>query len=271
MEHCVTTYLEKTVWDKVDQSETPDAFVDYLHRLDQRALTTDYRSRFLDAMPVCSADRVLDVGCGIGSDSRLLAKRMSLGSVTGVDFSRHMVRRAKDEASKGLRYAAGDMCCLPFLTDHFDGVFCNRVLMHLDRPFDAIQEMVRVIKPGGWMALWEPAWLESQILPDSIIARDMIEVHSQSFAHGNVGSELADMAQRAGCRIEHAVTQCDTLHDFETAWSMANFERTMHRVVDLGAFTIQDMMQWKEGLAAADGEQKFGMTLCAGVCIVRKV
>jgi hypothetical protein len=42
-------------------------------------------------------------------------------------------------------------------------------------------------------------------------------------------------------------------------------------VTTLGTFTMQDMMQWKEGLAVADGQKTFGMTLCAGVCIARKV
>lgn len=44
-----------------------------------------------------------------------------------------------------------------------------------------------------------------------------------------------------------------------------------HCVTTLDVFTMQDMMQWKEGLAVADGQKTFGMTLCAGVCIARKV
>jgi len=94
-----------------------------------------------------------DVGCGVGTVTALLAELVGpQGRVTGIDASRPQL----DQAEKWLAGRAGSVrfveasatgTGLP--SDQFDLVYCRFLLMHLTEPVAALQEMKRLLKPGG--------------------------------------------------------------------------------------------------------------------------
>ena len=57
-----------------------------------------------------------------------------------------------------VRYATGDVCALDLADDSFDGVWCERVLQHVDDAERAIGELVRVTRPGGRICLIDTDW-----------------------------------------------------------------------------------------------------------------
>jgi demethylmenaquinone methyltransferase/2-methoxy-6-polyprenyl-1,4-benzoquinol methylase len=97
--------------------------------------------------------RVLDCGVGTGALSIALARVLSIPfKLDGVDISPRMLERA----SRGLRATdlgvtlrLGDMRALPYDNDVFDLAMTAHVLEHLVDPRAALNEMVRVLKPGG--------------------------------------------------------------------------------------------------------------------------
>jgi ubiquinone/menaquinone biosynthesis C-methylase UbiE len=95
--------------------------------------------------------RVLDVGCGTGRLAALLAERHAC-RVWGVDVSPEMLAVARERVPRGvgLKRAAGED--LPFRDDTFERVTITLVAHHLDRP-RALAEIVRVLEPGGRLAL----------------------------------------------------------------------------------------------------------------------
>lgn len=96
---------------------------------------------------------ILDAGCGTGAISKHL---LQFGDIHGVDFAEDAVQIA---ASNGIRAVYGDICALPFADNFFDGVICTDVLYHkaVD-PQKAVQELHRVLKPGGILLLRVPAF-----------------------------------------------------------------------------------------------------------------
>ncbi|HEU4465475.1 MAG TPA: class I SAM-dependent methyltransferase [Agromyces sp.] len=100
--------------------------------------------------------RVLDVGCGPGTISIDLARRVRPGSVTGIDASAEIVARATGlAASEGVanaEFRVGDAYALAFDDDTFDVVHAHQVMQHLGRPVDVMREIRRVLKPGGVFA-----------------------------------------------------------------------------------------------------------------------
>jgi SAM-dependent methyltransferase len=96
----------------------------------------------------------LDVGCGPGFTDKYLVDEFD--SVAGVDVSEQMVERAK-KTNPGSRYVAYDGTRLPFGRGSFDLSFAICVLHHVEPP-DRIfftNELVRVTRPGGLIALFE--------------------------------------------------------------------------------------------------------------------
>jgi SAM-dependent methyltransferase len=117
---------------------------------------------------------VLDVGCGVGHWSMLLASVMPGDvRVTGVDRERSWIEQARARAAaRGVdarfSYRQGEAERLPFPDDSFDLTTCQTVLIHLPDPAAAIAEMRRVTRPGGLVAVAEPNNLAEALLLDSI-------------------------------------------------------------------------------------------------------
>jgi SAM-dependent methyltransferase len=103
-------------------------------------------------------DRVLDVACGPGNFSRSFARAVGAsGLVVGIDASKTMLDRGADDLRRSevdnLALIRGDATALPFLDASFDAACCFAALHLFADPFDALDEMTRVLAPGGRIAL----------------------------------------------------------------------------------------------------------------------
>ena len=116
-------------------------------RLDEPAMAL----RMLELHP---GDSVLDVGCGPGNFTRAFARACFDGLAVGLDASRTMLDQAvREQNPANVRYVRGDAAALPFPDATFDAVCCFAALYFIAEPIQAIDEMVRVLAPGGRIAL----------------------------------------------------------------------------------------------------------------------
>jgi SAM-dependent methyltransferase len=95
--------------------------------------------------------RILDVGCGIGTYVRRF-RRFS-EDVHGIEVEPERVAEASQELPNIVLAKGED---LPYPDDHFDLVFSNEVIEHVDDDRATAREMVRVTKPGGAIVLFAP-------------------------------------------------------------------------------------------------------------------
>ena len=98
-----------------------------------------------------SGSRVLEVAPGPGYLAIELVKQIGC-RLTGLDISQTFTRIAGDNARKaGLRidFERGDAADLPFPPDQFDFIVCRAAFKNFTRPLLALNEMHRVLKPGG--------------------------------------------------------------------------------------------------------------------------
>ena len=96
-----------------------------------------------------SRDRVLEVGCGKGRFLRVIQEAHPECDCTGVDISREFL----DAVPEGIHTVQGSLETIPCPSNAFDVVFSVEALEHSPDPPAAIEEMVRVARPGGWVAI----------------------------------------------------------------------------------------------------------------------
>jgi SAM-dependent methyltransferase len=108
-------------------------------------------------------DRLLDVGCGVGR--HLLELSRVPGLHFGFDWAREDLHKAAywfhlmgrgGAAQGGVYFVQGDVSRLPFAGGYFDRVVCTEVLEHVDNDRAVLAELVRVLRPGGALAISVP-------------------------------------------------------------------------------------------------------------------
>ncbi len=116
-----------------------------------------------------AGDRVLDLGCGEGRHVISLACESGIDAI-GIDLGIKDLATAKSRMQECMSFKADDSrfliaqangLSLPFSDSSFDRVLCSEVLEHIDDWEAMLQEMARVLKPGGILAISVPrAWPE---------------------------------------------------------------------------------------------------------------
>ena len=131
---------------------------------------------FVRQFPAKSTRSVIDIGCGGGQVSELMAKDFGF-NVTGIDISRNSLEIAKLHASQSnvtVTYMLGSIYSIPIDDGQFDAVIVSDVLEHLhDIPL-ALSEIFRVLKPGGVLVFdtinrtwW--SWLTTYMIAQEIL------------------------------------------------------------------------------------------------------
>ena len=116
--------------------------------------------------------RILEVGCGTGSLARKVASEVAPdGVVVGVDRQQAQLQTARRladrEGIENLSLHLGDATGLDFPGADFDGAYCRFVVEHVPEPVILVREMMRVVKPGGWVCCFEWENGCSVVYPDS--------------------------------------------------------------------------------------------------------
>jgi SAM-dependent methyltransferase len=106
--------------------------------------------------PPAGSARVLDVGCGTGEIVARLAERFPRASFVGVDLEESHLERAREKCARfgpRVRFQREDALALSFPAAEFDQVVCRHMLQAVSDARRAVEEMVRVARPGGQLHL----------------------------------------------------------------------------------------------------------------------
>lgn len=107
------------------------------------------------ALRLRPGDLVVDVACGPGNFTRPFAEAVGPGGLAvGVDFSEAMLARARvTNAHPRAAYLRGDGHHLPFPDGSVDAINCYAALYLIPDPWGVVEEMIRVLRPGGRLAI----------------------------------------------------------------------------------------------------------------------
>jgi len=149
---------------------------------------------------------LLDMGCGEGRHS-IGALLETSANVIGLDLSIRDLEIAKSrlndfnlsDINTFCTFGVGNINDIPLESDSLDAVMCSEVLEHVDSPEESIQELVRVLKPGGVMALSVPRYLPELICWK--LSKEYSETpggHVRIFKH----KQLKDLAVNRGLEYQ---------------------------------------------------------------------
>lgn len=143
---------------------------------------------FLDQVPLRVGNRVLDVACGTGVVARLAAPRVApSGEVVGLDVTEGMLAVARAHAPEDgvpVEWIQGDATALPFADGAFDVVLCQQGLQFFPDKACALQEIYRVLVPGGTAALnvWGKVSRYNVALAEALTRYHDVNVANRSLA-----------------------------------------------------------------------------------------
>jgi ubiquinone/menaquinone biosynthesis C-methylase UbiE len=204
----VSDYGHESLWRDTATADAERAR-DLAARLERRAKAEDEvaaRDTYLGLLDIAAGERVLDVGCGSGAVTRDIARRVGAhGQAIGLDPSPALLAVARELAREtGLgdrvEFHEGSALRLPFPDRSFDAVVCVTVLSHVPGGEAAIPELVRVLRPGGRLGVFD---LDTDMTafthPDRTLTRRIVAAASDATAvNGWLARQLPSLFQRAG-------------------------------------------------------------------------
>lgn len=166
--------------------------------------------------------RVLDAGCGYGRIAIPLAERGY--DLTGIDITPCMLAAAQEQeaarlgAAAKIRWELGDLRKLPCDANSFDAALCmwltfNELLEH-DEQLKTLQELQRVIRPGGWALIDGPPYMDSDTEPEAAMGSRQTTDATECFARvdpvqSRTGQRYLELARDASIEaFELTVDDC---------------------------------------------------------------
>jgi ubiquinone/menaquinone biosynthesis C-methylase UbiE len=248
---------------------------EYLDTVSTQDSVQRYKRRtyaLLDARP---GARILDVGCGPGDDVRAMAELVgSTGRVVGVDIREEMIAEARGRSAGvdlPVEFLIGSIYQLDFADDAFDGCRADRVFQHLDRPQDALAEMIRVTRSGGRIVVFDVDWETLTIdMPDRIVTRKILNWDCDMHGSGWVGRSLLRLFRAAG--LQDIVVEPTTaiLTDFAAAELLLGFRENADVAQAAGVITADEGQAWLNSLEQAKQEGWFFSSLTSFTACGRK-
>jgi 2-polyprenyl-3-methyl-5-hydroxy-6-metoxy-1,4-benzoquinol methylase len=117
-------------------------------------IAAEHLARYRWAAQAARGKRVLDVACGAGYGSAILAEAGA--EVRGADVDPEAVRLASERSGGAAEFQEADIAALPYDDDSFDLVVCFETIEHVSDQAAALDELARVLAPGGLLMISSP-------------------------------------------------------------------------------------------------------------------
>jgi ubiquinone/menaquinone biosynthesis C-methylase UbiE len=174
----------------------------------------DLVRRFVDAVPASTGSVVLDVACGPGIVTAMLAPRVH--EVVAFDLTPEMLNQARQRCARAgltnVTFREGSATEMPFADASFDAVVTRLSLHHFEQPALPLAEMARVLKPGGALVVADVS--SSEVAEESELHNAIEILRDPSHVRMLPQSELLSAISGTGLTIEQH-THWDEAREFE--------------------------------------------------------
>jgi ubiquinone/menaquinone biosynthesis C-methylase UbiE len=223
-----------------------------------------YKEMSMERLGLKPGNTAVDIGCGLGFDVWKMAQMVSPGGRSiGIDISEELLHAARKTFSghKEVSFMQGDIHNLRIPANSADGIRVDRTLQHVQNPQKVISEMVRVLKPGGWLVCAEPDWSTFVIDAENSDATDaIVQTWKSGFRNPNIGRQLLRRIRAEGLEntwadgvvlVADGLKAADIVYDiYATAEKVKARDEEKSRAIDAWINELQERDN-QEGVIAS--------------------
>jgi SAM-dependent methyltransferase len=258
-------------WRDVD-ADDPAFFVGYLDRA--AAGLREARLEAVRALDVAPGSSVLDVGSGAGEFLIELSRTVRDVRCVGVDASEALVAIARERAAAAgvmVDFGRGNAERLDFADGSFDRVNCSRVLLHLERPRAAVEEMARVLSPGGLVSIGEPDFDALMIDSDDLrLATAVRSALTAGLHNPDIARRLRRLVLDAELDLVDILGRAAPVPSPEVAFGQFHLLEHLDTAVLSGLVGAEDAEDWRRWIEAAATSDRFMVVPVAFRVLARK-
>lgn len=241
----------------------PDAswFIDFMDAANAQPEYRDINADLVAALGDLAGKTVLEVGCGTGDDSREIAGLVApTGKVVGTDLSATMIDEARRRSAGSdlpIDFRIADLAGLDFPDDTFDGAWAKLVLMHCVDIETALDELVRVLRPGGRIAVFDIDF-DTTIVdhPDMAATREVLRCYADGPRNNWSGRQLYRRMKKRNL-ADVTVSPTTVVMSFDFFQTLVAGRLKSAQESGQLALTDTQLSNWWQPLAAAHDEGHF--------------
>jgi len=213
--------------------------VQYLENFDSLPETQVFKEHSYQYLGLKAGSVVLDAGCGPGYDS---------------------LRMAASVGSSGL-IQDRNICDLDLPDNSFDGVRVERTLQLVADTGRGIDELIRVLRPGGTLVAIDPDWETFVVDPgDRDITRKFFRFCADQFPDGSSGRKFYRYFRERNLRDVVIHPEPLIFHDFSLAYRVLNMNQFLAAAVEQSVLSQGEVEAWEQELKSADAAGNFTFT-----------
>lgn len=236
---------------KEEFTRQADTFDKYAAKADESV-----EARFQAAVGAAASGTILDVACGPGVVTAALAGKAE--AVTAFDATPAMLEKAEKRCAeaghRNVRFEQGDAEALPFDDGTFDGVVTRLAIHHFPDPKRVIDEMLRVLRPGGTLVIADV--VVSEDAEEAALQNAIEIIRDPSHIRMLPASELDSLVTATGFEIASQTTW-DKSREFEEWMGIANDPQRVQPLRTIVRTLAKDGRTAGMGLSIQDGNVVF--------------
>ncbi|MBD1995588.1 methyltransferase domain-containing protein [Leptolyngbya sp. FACHB-541] len=227
---------------------------------------------------------VLEAGCGVGAQTVILAQNNPKTQFISVDISPASVEAAQaavaHQGISNVSFRTDDILNLSFEANYFDHIFVCFVLEHLQQPLAALQQLKRVLKPGGTLTVIEGDHASAYFYPDSEYAQRaiacLIELQASMGGNSLIGRQLYPLLKQAGFQNIRVTPRQVYVDSSRPEW-VEGFTKNTFTAMVAGAKEqalqqkLIDLKTWEQGItdlyATAEENGTFNYTFFKAIAV----